>query len=298
MAFGLLNIDKPAGPTSHDIVQRVRRGTGERRIGHAGTLDPMASGVLILVLGQATRLAEYLTASQKAYRAVVTVGVATDTYDAEGTVVEEKPLPDDFGREMVEAALEGFRGPLQQIPPVYSAIKVGGRPAYDRVRSGEKVELKPRSVEIYDLRLTAFEPPAITIELTCSAGTYVRSLAHDLGKALECVAMLSELERTASGRFTIAEAVSWPVLEAGFADGSWERYLLPADLALSGAPKVMLDAEGLTDVSHGRTISAQPVTDGVARAYAPDGRFVAVLQGEPGRGHWQPKKVFVTELQQ
>lgn len=296
MAFGLLNVDKPRGPTSHDVVQRVRRGTGERRIGHAGTLDPMASGVLVLALGQATRLMEYLTVSQKRYRAVVTLGIATDTYDAEGAVVEEKPLPAGFAPEMVEAALAGFRGPIEQVPPVYSAIKVGGRPAYDRARAGEDVQLQPRRVEIYDLRLTAFEPPELTLELTCSAGTYVRSLAHDLGQALGSAAMLSALQRTASGRFLVQEAVSWPELEAGFADGSWQRYLLPADFALADAPQVTLDADGLVDVGHGRAIRGEAVTEGLARAYAPDGKFVAVLRGDPGRGHWQPHKVFVKDL--
>lgn len=289
-AFGLLNVCKPAGPTSHDLVAWVRRGTGVRKVGHGGTLDPMATGVLVLCLGPATRLSEYLQGSPKTYVAQVYFGVETNTYDAEGEVVARDTRP--ISREQVEAALAGFRGEIAQVPPLYSAIKRGGRKLYELARAGQTVELEARPVTIYRLDLRAWEPPVATLEVTCSAGTYIRSLAHDLGQAVGVGAHLAALERTASGRFTAAEAVPWQRLSAAIADGTWRAYLLPPDLALADYPAVRLDVAGADDVRHGRRV---PVgADGgeatLGRAYDPAGRFMAVLarQGD----WWQPVKVF------
>lgn len=295
MAFGLLNVSKPSGPTSHDIVAAVRRGTGERRVGHAGTLDPLASGVLILALGRATRLLEYLTASRKEYVAGVRLGITTDTYDAEGEVVEARPVPPGLTSGQIEAELEDFHGVIQQVPPVYSAVKVGGKAAYARARAGEELDLPAREVEIYALELVDFQPPDLTLRVECSPGTYIRSLAHDLGQALGTGAMLASLTRTASGSFRDADAVPWPVLEAAFADDSWREFLLPADLALEGTPQIELDAESLRLVSNGMALGGKPVFPGLARAYAPDGRFVAVLEGDLQANAWQPRKVFVEQ---
>ncbi len=293
MTFGLLSIDKPRGPTSHDVVAAVRRGTGERRVGHAGTLDPLACGVLVLALGRATRLLEYLVGSDKSYRAELTLGVATDTYDAEGMIVAERPLPPDLTHSRVEAVLKAFRGRVRQVPPVYSAVKVGGRSAHARARAGEVITLKPREVTIYSLELVRFDPPTMVLSVTCSAGTYIRSLAHDLGKTLGCGAILSALTRTASGRFRREEAVGWEALQRAFEDGSWVKYLLPADLALDGTPCVPLDGEGLRRVTNGMPVPAEGVSAGLGRAYAPDGRFVAVLEADPVSGVWRPRKVLV-----
>jgi tRNA pseudouridine55 synthase len=290
--FGLLNVNKPSGPTSHDIVAGIRRGTGERRVGHAGTLDPLAQGVLVLALGPATRLLEYLAASSKTYLADVTLGITTDTYDAEGEITGQQPVPPGLNREQVDAVLAAFRGEIEQVPPVYSAIKVGGTSAHARARAGEDVQLYPRPVSIYDLQVTAFEPPKLSLSVTCSPGTYIRSLAHDLGQALHCGAMLSGLARTASGRFLLEDAVDWETLHRAFETGTWRQYLLPADLALDGTPRVILDQAGVEHVRRGRPIPATGVSDGLGRAYLPDGRFVAVLSGNPQHGVWQPKKVF------
>lgn len=295
MAFGLLNVSKPPGPTSHDVVAAVRRGTGERRVGHAGTLDPLAGGVLVLALGKATRLLEYLTASRKEYVAKVRLGIATDTYDAEGVVVEERPVPAALTVDRVEAALGDFRGPIEQVPPVYSAVKVGGKAAYARARAGEELDLPAREVEIYALELVDFQPPDLTLRVECSPGTYIRSLAHDLGQALGTGAMLAALTRTASGSFRDADAVPWPVLQAAFADGSWQEFVLPADRALEGTPQIELDAESLRLVGNGMALGGEPVFPGLARAYAPDGRFVAVLEGDLQANAWQPRKVFVEQ---
>ncbi len=294
-AFGLLNINKPVGPTSHDIVDAVRRGTGERKVGHGGTLDPLAGGVLVLALGPATRLLEYLSASEKEYLAVVKLGLVTDTGDAEGEVIEEHTIPPDLHRGGVEAILARFLGPIEQTPPPYSAVKVKGKAAYYRARAGEALQLPPRQVVIKELTLLDFAPPTLTLRVRCSAGTYIRSLARDIGTALGCGAMLSALTRTASGAFRLEEAVGWEALQAAFADGSWPRYLLLPDLALEGTPRIALDNEALGHVIHGRPLPAAEVSAGIARAYAPDGRFVAVLEGDVARGAWLPRKVFLQD---
>lgn len=291
--FGLLNVDKPVGPTSHDVVARVRRGTGERRVGHAGTLDPIASGVLVLALGRATRLLEYITGADKAYRARVMLGVETDTYDAEGSVVAEHPLSPGLTRRHVERVLAGFRGAIQQVPPAYSAVKVGGKAAYRRARAGESVELEPRVIHIHRLDLVGFRPPELELVMLCSTGTYVRSLVYDVGRALGCGAMMSGLTRIAVGEFRLEDAHHWADLRRAFERGSWRECLLPADRALSGTPQVRLDEEGLRRVQHGMPVPAEGPVGALGRAYAPEGHFVAVLGGDPAAGVWRPKKVFV-----
>jgi tRNA pseudouridine55 synthase len=291
--FGLLNVDKPVGPTSHDVVVRVRRGTGERRVGHAGTLDPIAGGVLVLALGRATRLLEYLTGADKAYHALVTLGVETDTYDAEGTIVAECAIPHDLTRERVERVLDDFRGRIRQVPPIYSAVKIAGKPAHKRARAGEAVELEPRAVHIYELDLVGFRPPELELAMRCSSGTYVRSLIHDVGRALGCGAIMSGLTRTAVDGFHLEEAVGWDDLRRAFELGAWRDYMLPADRALGGSAQVHLDADGVRRVEHGMHIPADSPIEALGRAYAPDGRFVAVLSGDPAAGVWHPKKVFV-----
>ncbi|MBN1121353.1 MAG: tRNA pseudouridine(55) synthase TruB [Anaerolineae bacterium] len=292
MVFGLLNVDKPSGPTSHDIVLAVRRGTGEKRIGHAGTLDPLARGVLVLALGQATRLVEYLVASQKSYLAEITLGIETATYDAEGDVVAQYPLPDDLSIEAFRPILQRFTGQIEQVPPVYSAIKIQGKAAYARVRKGERVDLPPRSVEIKRLDLIEFDPPILRISVDCSPGTYIRSLASDIGKALGCGAMLSGLVRTASGGFSQEDAVSWEELQQSFEDRTWMKHLLPADAALDGFPRLDLTADQVKVVMNGGPVGDDRVSTGIARAYSSEGRFIAVMVGDPDRQIWKPKKVF------
>ena len=290
--FGLLNLNKPSGITSHDVVNIVRRGSGERRVGHAGTLDPLASGVLLLALGKATRLLEYLTASTKRYRATIKLGTTTDTYDVEGRVLQQRPLPDGLTLDDVREILQrDFSGTIQQMPPIYSALKVDGKPAYQRARAGEQVTLQARPVTLYSVEVVSAEWPYLTLDVHCGPGTYIRSLAHDLGQTLGCGATLSALTRLASGDFHIDAALSTDALQTAFDDGSWRQHLLPADLALDGTPQVHLDEDGFKRLRNGMTLPAENVS-GLARAYAPDGRFVAVLVGDPQRNHWQPKKVF------
>ena len=288
--FGLLNIDKPGGPTSHDLVAAVRRGTRVKKVGHAGTLDPLATGVLVLCLGPATRLSEYVMRSRKRYRARVHFGVVTDTYDAQGEIVARSDaLPE---RAAVEAALADFRGAIEQVPPMYSAIKRGGRKLYELARAGQDVERPPRAVTIHRLELLDWQPPFATLDVECSAGTYIRSLAHDLGQALGCGAHLAALQRRASGRFRVEDAVPWDEFRAAMEAGTWQQYLLPPDLALADAPAVHLSAEQAARVLHGNTIAAGDVAGDLARAYDPAGRFVAVL--ERRGADWKPQKVFAS----
>lgn len=287
--FGLLNINKPSGPTSHDIVARVRRGTRVKKVGHAGTLDPLATGVLVLCLGPATRLSEYVMASPKTYRARVKFGIETNTYDADGQVVAQDARP--VSRDDVLAALDAFRGPIEQVPPMYSAIKRDGQKLYELARAGEEIEREPRPVTIHRLELVVWQSPVALLEVDCSPGTYIRSLAHDLGRALGVGAHLAALERTASGAFTVKEAVSWAHLAAAIEKRSWRDHLLPPDRALAAMPALHLSAEDAEHVRHGRAISADDTPGGeLARAYAADGRLLAVLARRGAR--WQPHKVF------
>ena len=289
LAAGILLLDKPSGPTSHDMVDVVRRGAQERRVGHAGTLDPLASGLLVLCLGAATRLSEYLAGKDKRYRASVRLGQSSTTYDADGEVTDESlQLPD---REAVEAALARFRGPVQQVPPPYSAIKRGGRKAYELARRGELVELPARRVEIHALELVAWSPPECSLEVHCSAGTYVRSLAHDLGQTLGCGAHVTQLRRTASGAFMLEEAVTLDDLQAAFDQGDWQRYLRPAGSALADWPAVRLSAEAAARIQHGQTIPLTEAGQEWACAYHPDGVFIAVLRADVAAQVWRPHKV-------
>ncbi|MCC6456336.1 MAG: tRNA pseudouridine(55) synthase TruB [Caldilineaceae bacterium] len=258
---GLLVVDKtgfdPAQPqarlwTSHDVVARVRRLSGQRRIGHTGTLDPMASGVLILCLGQATRLVEYYQGHDKRYHAVVALGSATDTYDATGQVIIQKPVP-TLSAAQVEAALARFRGDIEQMPPIYSALKQEGEALYAKARRGEAVTVAARPVTIHQLTLVAQTATTLTLDITCSAGTYIRSLAHDLGEALGTVAHLAELRRSAAGSFTLDDAHTLPTIEAAAEAGTFAELLLPLGAAL-GLPLLPVDEATALRLSQGQRV--------------------------------------------
>jgi tRNA pseudouridine55 synthase len=287
---GLLLVDKPSGPTSHDVVAIIRRGTGQKRVGHAGTLDPLATGLLVVCLGSATRLSEYLLGKPKQYRARVRLGQTTNTYDAQGEFVSESPLLPT--RERVEAALAGFRGPIQQRPPAFSAIKRAGQKSYELARRGEAVDLAPRPVEIMELALTDWQPPECELTVTCSAGTYMRSLAHDLGQTLGCGAHLAALRRTASGAFSLAQAVALNEVRAEFDSGAWLRRLLPPEAAIAELPVVRLSAAEAARVGHGGPVPCAGSAGDLARAYNPAGELVALLRADLAAGVWRPHKVF------
>ncbi len=291
--FGFLLIHKPVGPTSHDIVAGVRRGIGIKKVGHAGTLDPLAEGVLVVAVGHATRLLEYLASSEKGYTAQIRLGQATDTYDAEGDVVTANTIPEDLTSAQIDNYLEPFRGRFQQVPPVYSSIKVKGKTAHSRVRAGEAVLLDPRPVQIFELSVVEYSPPIVTLNVRCSAGTYIRSLAHDLGAEIGCGAHLSGLVRTASGDFNLTAAVNWGDLQVAFVAGSWSKYVIDVGTALKHLPRVNLTEGEAEDIRHGRAIKASENLADVACAYTPRDRFVAILQGDSDHALWKPKKVFI-----
>lgn len=274
------------------MVSIVRRGTGVRKVGHAGTLDPRASGVLVLCLGPATRLSEYLSSSTKLYEAKVRFGESTETYDAEGaTTSSTGEAPTDAE---VEAALEMFRGEIQQVPPPYSAIKLQGKKAYELARQGKPVELEARSVTVYELTKLQYDPPELSIRVECSAGTYIRSLAHDLGETLSTGAHLAALRRLRAGPFGLEEAVTLVELEKAMGRGEWQSWVRPASEALPDLPIVTVEQAELERIRNGLRIPSSDRATGMARALAPDGELVAILVSAEDGQEWQPRKVFLS----
>jgi tRNA pseudouridine55 synthase len=288
---GVLVVDKPIGMTSHDVVQVIRKGTNIRRAGHTGTLDPRASGVLVILIGPAVRLSEYVPASDKRYQAIIRLGTTTDTYDADGRVLTSKPV-DHITEEEFDAALQTFVGEIEQVPPPYSAIKVQGRHAYDLAREGQEVELAPRTIKVYNLELLEWASPEAVVDVYCSSGTYVRSLAYDLGEKLGVGASLTGLRRTKSGRFTLRDAVPLRKLRDAFDDGTWYQYLIPAAEALSDWPAVELTHEQVDAMRHGHRIPAIDPQSERARGISEAGELIALMTLDTATKEWQPKKVF------
>ena len=272
----------------------VKRLIGERRVGHAGTLDPAATGVLPVCFGQATRVAEFLMDADKAYRAQIELGVVTDTYDADGEVVERKDCS-WVGREELESALGPFSGSIRQTPPMYSAVKHHGRPLYELARAGIEVARKSRPTEIYHLEIMDWQPPLVTIEVVCSKGTYIRSLAHDLGQSLGCGASLKSLTRLRHGVFDIKDAVSVAQLEDAVRCGYWQRFVYPADIVLSHWSAMVVGDDAAQAIKNGCPISylEQHPSSDYCRAYTIDGCFLGVLRFNPESEQWQPKKVIL-----
>lgn len=289
-------------PTSHDVVQRARRWSKQRRIGHTGTLDPLASGVLILCLGPSTRLVEYYQGHDKQYYAEVALGRSTDTYDAFGETIEEKPVP-SLTRDQVDAALEQFRGTIQQKPPIFSALKQAGESLHHKARRGEAVEVKPRTVTLHTLELIDFSPDRICLRTTCSAGTYIRSLAHDLGVALGTAAHLDILRREAAGPFTLADAIPLTLLEDAAENDALHNFLHPPAYQLD-LPEINLTNELITRFGYGQKVVLElsgswmeedaeqdSVEDAqqesvIAKAIDPQGNFAGILRllGNARRG--------------
>ena len=252
---GILVIDKPAGPTSHDVVARVRRALGTPRIGHTGTLDPLATGVLPLVVGQATRLASMLSGADKSYVAAVRFGRATDAYDAAHLEGPPPAPPAGLEASAIEAALEGFRGTYSQMPPPFSAKKVGGVAAYKLARRNQPVELRPVPVTVTRLALVSYEEGLAMLEVTCGSGFYVRSLAHELGTRLGCGAYLETLRRTCAGIFAEGDSVPLATVEAEGRQAA--ARLVPLERALPGLPRVVLNERGARRARHGNGLTVE-----------------------------------------
>jgi tRNA pseudouridine55 synthase len=285
---GLLVLDKPAGPTSHDIVQRVRRVLGTRRVGHGGTLDPDATGVLLVAAGQATRFFPFLSKERKVYEGVIRLGFATDTYDASGrpSAAESTELP---GRDEVAAAMAEFVGRILQTPPRFSAKKLGGQPVYKLARAAREFTLAPVPVTVVRFDLRDFRPPGVGFEAECSAGTYIRSLAHDLGRRLGCGAHLAALRRTRVGPYGLEEAVALDALEDAGARGEAEKLMIPLERLLPGVPAVAVRPGAEVLIRNGRPLEptdlAAPLPElaavteaGLARLVSGDGRLLALAR--------------------
>jgi tRNA pseudouridine55 synthase len=298
---GILIANKPSGPTSHDVVALVRRLAATKRVGHGGTLDPFASGVLPLFLGRATKVVEYHLGDTKGYRATICFGASSVTDDLEGELTPADGPPPT--RAAVEAAFTGFLGEIAQRPPAYSAIKVAGRRAYAMARAGETVELAERRVTVETLEIHEWDGrdparPIAVVDVRCSAGTYVRALARDLGEAVGSAAYLGALVRTASGPFTLADATALDDVRAAAADGP-ERLaglLLPVDAGLEALPEAVLDAAGVAAVARGQFVRAgerpgEPYGDGPIRIRDEAGTLVAIARYQDGR--LAPDKVLV-----
>lgn len=296
MIDGILNINKQTGMTSHDVVAKVRKLLKQKRVGHAGTLDPAASGVLPICVGQGTRVAEYLSESGKAYTADILFGVVTDTYDAEGSVVRTASA-ENLSLDEIEQVLPSFLGPQMQMPPLYSAIKLQGQPAYKRMRAGEEITLEPRPIIITQLDILAWQQPKLTLAIECSKGTYIRSLAYDLGEHLACGAHLVGLVRTRSGPFALSDSISLDQLAEAVENGTVEQYLHPSDSVLQHYPAILLDDVTTERVLHGNSFPYNIETKvEFARVYDANERFVAIAEWDVEREMWQPTKVFAVGL--
>jgi len=271
---GLLNVDKPSGPTSHDVVARIRRLSRVSRVGHAGTLDPQATGVLLVGLGRGTKLTQFLHECPKTYRAALTLGIRTDSYDAAGKVVEVREV-DHIGRETVEAVLGRFRGTIEQIPPMFSAVKRHGQRLYTLARQGMDVQREPRRVQIFRLILLELTAKTLRVEVECSSGTYIRVLADDIGTQLGCGAHLSALARTAIGPFQLEGALTLPALEDAVRQGTWHQHLLALSTVVRGFPTIIVTTAAARALAHGMAPTRQGIC-GLTGAFVA-GETVAIL---------------------
>jgi tRNA pseudouridine55 synthase len=287
---GYLVIDKPAGWTSFDVVARARRLLGERKIGHAGTLDPAATGVLPLAVGNATKTLEYLANASKSYLAEVTFGVETDSHDIDGVVTATRDAS-HLTSEMVETALASFRGSITQIPPMHSAIKIGGQKLYELARRGEEIERAPRPVVMHRLDLVEWNPPVATIWVDCSKGTYIRSLARDLGEAVGTGAFMSNLVRYRTGPFHLCEAVTMADLAEREFPWEWPELAAHPDTAVLDLPALLLSEHEALRWRQGNPIPAERGAAGDCRAYSHAGEWLGIGRADGAGQAWKPSKV-------
>jgi len=294
---GILNVNKPPGATSMDVVRLAKRLTKQGHVGHGGTLDPQASGVLPVCFGQATRTMDFLINGTKLYRGEVTFGVATDTYDSTGKVLEERDWS-GLTLDRVRQALEGFRGMIPQVPPMFSARKHEGQRLYQLARMGREVPRLARRVQVYRLEITSWEPPRLGLEVECGRGVYIRAIAHDLGQVLGCGAHLSSLSRMRNGPFSLEESLSLQEATETFRDGSWLTFLYPSDTALLNLSAAVVSERAEAYIRTGQaiplpSIGRAAVHEERCRAYTADGRFLALLRFHRARRLWHPETVFI-----
>ncbi len=293
---GILLVDKPVGITSHDVVDRIRKASGIRRVGHTGTLDPAATGLLILCIGPATRLSEHLTGLDKVYEGDMRFGLVTDSYDMDGQVVSESPVP-DLTPEQIQGAFDRFTGDIEQVPPMVSAVKVGGERLYKKARKGEVVERPARAVTVREFALLEYAPPVAHFRVQCTSGTYVRSLCHEVGEGFGCGAVLAALRRTAVGRHRVEDAL--PV-DAFKTPDDVRAQLVPLGDALT-LPAVVALPSGKRLIRSGATLTGGDIADatgleeGWVQIKSADGDLLALgqIKREPSGPCIVPRRVFV-----
>lgn len=304
MIHGVLNVRKEKGYTSHDVVAKLRGIVGQRKIGHTGTLDPDAEGVLPVCLGRATKLCDMLTDKDKTYEAVLLLGRMTDTQDIAGTVLERSEVP-AFRKEEIMEALQSFVGEYAQIPPMYSAIKVNGRKLYELAREGKEIERKPRIVQIYEIRIQKIELPRIWMEVRCSKGTYIRTLCHDIGRQLGCFGCMEELLRTKTGGFCLEDGLTLEEIRRKKEDGSLMEAVIPIDEMFTDYPRLKVKGRGEALAKNGNPLSLSllyPYEEKEAesrqniRVYDEAGRFIAVYQWQEQKGSYHVVKMFYEKL--
>ena len=283
-----------------DVVRKIKKSTGIKKVGHGGTLDPMASGVIPIAIGTSTRLLEYILNSDKSYMANIELGKRTDTYDSEGVTIEEND-PQGITIDEISKVLSKFDGEMTQIPPMHSALKVQGKRLYELARSGKIIERTPRNVIIYEVSLKEFNSPQIIVDIRCSKGFYVRTFAEDIGQLLGCGAFLSSLNRLSSGPFKIENSTTLDETISIILDGNLQEIILEPGSCINGAQRIQLSEENVKMVKYGRSIEAinetSPKTDSsLAIAYDSQSRFIAVLRLNETLQEWHPEKVFNTDI--
>ena len=294
MLDGVLNIYKEKGYTSHDVVAKMRGILRQKKIGHTGTLDPDAEGVLPVCLGKGTRLCDMLTDHSKVYRAVLLLGIDTDTQDISGQILEKRPVEEN--PEQVLEVIKSFIGPYDQIPPMYSALKVDGKRLYELARAGKIVERQARPVVIHDITVESMELPRVTMTVSCSKGTYIRTLCHDIGEKLGCGGCMEELLRSRVGRYSLSESHTLAQVEAAVADGTVQDMIDPVEAVLAEYPALYADSYGDRLLANGNPLSDNLVSpqhkEGWVRMYASDGTFTGIFQWDAGKKKYYPVKMF------
>jgi tRNA pseudouridine55 synthase len=293
---GIINVNKPAGITSMDVIRRIKRVSVQKRIGHGGTLDPMATGVIPICLGQATRVMEYIVSGTKQYKAQITLGVETTTYDRLGEIVQTKRVKRITHDSLVNTT-NRFVGEIEQVPPMFSALKHRGKRLYELARKGITIERESRKVKISNISILKWNPPHLSVEITCGKGFYVRSFAHDLGQSLGCGGHLSELVRTKNGALTIQDAIPLVEVEKRLATNDLKGILRPLDFAIEHIPATVVDSKTEDMILNGKAVPNNIcVFDTNAgdkyRVYSSDGTFLAIMSYESELNHWQPNRVF------
>ena len=294
---GLINVYKERGFTSHDVVAKLRGILKQKKIGHTGTLDPEAEGVLPVCLGKATKVCELLTDKDKTYQAVLLLGMETDTQDTTGTVTARAPVT--ASEEDVREAVQSFTGSYDQIPPMYSALKINGKKLYDLARAGKEVERKARTVQIHEIRIEEIALPRVTMTVTCSKGTYIRTLCYDIGRKLGCGGCMEKLLRTRVERFTLEEAYTLSQIEKIRDEGRLEEILTPVDRLFSQYPLFQAVSEAEKRLENGNPLLCEELTEvkeperGPVRIYTADGRFSGIYQYDPKIHRYRPVKMFL-----